>query len=185
MRNPHEERQQEYASKIVLIIVFSGMFVWFILGIRKEVIEGFRVGWLEAVLLGLAVMRTGRMIAYDRITEPLRLPFTHTVWDQSGAGKTVIARGVGITRSLGQMISCPICVGTWIAAGLVYALAVFPAPVWILVVILGVTGLAELLQALVEAFTWQGVYYRTEAGARLRQRSKPEEEKVPPDSPEN
>jgi len=71
-----------------------------------------------------------------------------------GVSDTVVPRGQGAQRALGQMLSCPICSGTWVAAGLIYFLILLPGPAHIFIAILGVIGIAELLNSIVESFCW-------------------------------
>jgi hypothetical protein len=123
---------------------------------------------IELALLGVATHRLGRLVAFDVIAEPLRAPFATTVPDATGAGKTTVARGSGVRQAIGELLTCPICAGTWIAAILVYGLQILPRPTRILVTIMGVTGLAEILNAAVEALSWFGLVERKELGARIR-----------------
>ncbi|NMB87163.1 MAG: DUF1360 domain-containing protein [Chloroflexi bacterium] len=126
------------------------------------------MSWIDLVLLGFAVLRLGRLIAYDLITEPLRAPFTRTVPDGTGAGDSVEPRGRGVQHTIGQLISCPICSGTWIAAFLVYALYAWPEPARVFITILGAIGIAEVLNGLLESLSWSGQLSRTQSGAILR-----------------
>ena len=125
------------------------------------------------------------MVAYDRVMEPFRAPFTITVPDKSGAGKTVIARGSGIRCSIGQLISCPICIGTWIAAILIYALYAFPGPAHVFILIAAVIGSAELLNSLIEAFSWSGHLARTVSGVQMAAKKAAGNEIPPTDSRSN
>ena len=123
----------------------------------------------DFVLLGLAVFRGGRLIAYDHVAAPLREPFTETVPDSSGAGDTVEPEGHGAQRALGELLSCPICAGTWVAAGLTYGLRILPAPTRLLMTILAAAGAAEWLNASVEAMSWFGQAARREVGAMVKE----------------
>ncbi len=161
--------QQEAATKVVFTIAFLVVFGVFIvltgrlIPLRLDTSPSV----FDFVLLAFATMRLGRMVAYDRVMEPFRAPFTVTVHDKSGAGKTVIARGTGIRCSIGQLISCPICIGTWIAAILVYAFYAFPGPARVFIIISAAVGLAEMLNSLIEAFGWSGHLARTVAGLQM------------------
>jgi hypothetical protein len=108
----------------------------------------------DLLLVGLSAFRTGHMIAYERVAEPLRAPFTETVPDETGAGETVVAEGTGVRFALGELLSCPICAGTWAAAALVYGLHLAPRPTRVLLTIMSATGIAELLNSTIEALTW-------------------------------
>lgn len=119
---------------------------------------------LDFAMLGLATFRMGRLIAFDKVAEPLRAPFTETVPDDSGAGDTVVAAGRGPREKIGELLSCPICAGTWIAAGLVYGLQFFPTPTRLLITIMSAIGFAEVVNAATEALTWAGQNQRYEVG---------------------
>lgn len=163
--------KQEYATKLTLIGIFLSIFA-FVTGLffrgggrrtapRKE----FKIRPFDLLMLGLSAMRLGRMVAYDRVTEPLRYPFAQTKPDETGAGETVEPRGQGVRASLGQLLSCPICAGTWISAGLVYGLMAIPGPTQVFLAITSSIGLAEVLNSLTEALSWLGELARALTGA--------------------
>lgn len=128
---------------------------------------------LDHLLLGLSTYRLGRLIAFDHVTEPYRRPFTQTVPDPTGAGDTVEPVGTGWRRAIGELVSCPICAGTWAAAFQVYALHLAPGPARLLISIMSAIGLAELLNALTEMLSWTGQVGREQSGAYARQRREP------------
>ncbi len=157
----------EAITKIVLTLIFLGGIVWFVtvgVTLGGGGIENFRIEWLDWALLSFATFRLGRLIAYDRVAEPLRAPFTRTVRDLTGAGNTVVPKGKGVQRALGQLISCPICAGTWVAAGLVVLMYYFPGPTHAFLVMTAAIGGAELIHNATEAFCWTGTVNRARAG---------------------
>ncbi len=127
-------------------------------------------------LLGLSVFRMGRMVSYDTVMEPYRAPFTQTVPDSSGAGDTVEPKGTGWRRAIGELIACPICSGTWIAAVLVYGMQVVPGPTRILMAIMSVIGLGEILNAATEALSWNAQLAREQVGVFYEKPSAQEDE---------
>lgn len=148
-----QNKEQETVTRLTLIGIFLSLFGAF--SLRAQLIDDDQeLRPLELALLGLATFRGGRLIAYDKVTETLRAPFTVTKEDEYGAGEMVVEKGTGARRVLGELLSCPTCIGTWVGAGLVYGMRIAPRPTRLFVAILGVTGLAELLNATVEALTW-------------------------------
>lgn len=129
-----------------------------------------QVGWKDWILMALATFRMSRLVAYDKIMETYRSPVVETVPHDSGAGDTTQARAgtTGIKRALGEMISCPICNGTWIAAGLVYGLSLAPRYTRTLMTIMSVAGATEIAQAAFEAMQWNGELARHRAGEQMR-----------------
>src|SRR5215204_2224619 len=120
-----DERQQSHAAKLTLISIFLGILTSLATRVvRRD--QNVALKPFELLLLGLSSFRIGRMIAFEGVAAPLREPFTETLPDSSGAGATVVAAGVGWRRVIGELFSCPICIGTWVAAGLVYGLHLLP-----------------------------------------------------------
>jgi hypothetical protein len=154
---------QERATYLTLTGLFLTLFMAFS-GIFRKRMEAFELRPFDFLLLGLAVFRAGRLASFDKVTEPLREPFTRTEPNETGAGENVVAEGTGAKRAIGELISCPICTGTWIAALLTYALYLAPGPTRVLLTILGASGAAELLNASAETLTWTGQAARKESG---------------------
>ena len=165
-----KSKKKEYYAKILLISIFLGGFALFIgwMTIYGPGWQAFQLSWLDLTLLGLATYRLGRLIAYDRVMEPFRQFFTVTGPDSTGAGDSVEPKGTGFQQSLGQLISCPICAGTWVAALLVYLLYLFPGPMHVFLTMTAAIGLAELFNAVTEAWCWTGQNNRVMAGAQIR-----------------
>jgi hypothetical protein len=148
-----DDAQQTRATKLTLISVFLGILGTFAGRlVRRE--DRLNLKPFDLFLLGLSTFRLGRMIAFEGVAEPLRQPFTETRDDASGAGQTVVASGRGVRHVFGELMSCPICAGTWAAAGLVYGLHLLPGPTRVLLAILSATGVAELCYSTTEALDW-------------------------------
>lgn len=140
-------------TKLTLAGVFlSGLAGFSTLLARRD--EQVQIAPLDLLMLGLATYRSGRLVAFERVAAPLREPVTETVPDGSGAGETVVATGEGWRWALGELVSCPVCVGTWVAAGLVYGLHLAPRPTRTYLAIMSATGVAQLLSETTEALTW-------------------------------
>lgn len=162
----NREQKEEYATKLTLIGLFFAIFIAFSsrMNFKNQSGKAVKVKPFDLAMLGISTYRLGRLAAYDKVSEPLRLFFTETVPDETGAGETVAPKGQGIQRTLGELLSCPICAGTWIAAVLVYALHIITGPTRVFITIMSSIGLAELLNALTEALSWLGQAARKEAG---------------------
>ena len=157
------DRWENRATKLSLTGIFLAIMAAFSARISRR--EAPELRPFDLVLLGLSTYRTGRLVAFERVTAPLREPFTETKPDDSGAGEVVVARGAGTRRVLGELVSCPVCVGTWVAAGLVYGLHLAPRPTRVYLAVMGTTGAAELLNCSAEALSWLGRAARKEAGS--------------------
>lgn len=154
---------QTRATKLTLISVFLGVLATFASRVvRRE--TDLTLKPFDLLLLGLSSFRMGRMIAFEGVAAPLREPFTETRADDSGAGQTVVAAGEGVRHVVGELMSCPICAGTWVAAGLVYGLHLMPRPTRVLLAIMSTTGVAELCYSVTEALDWTARSARRNCG---------------------
>ncbi len=157
-----EQKQQENAAYITLIGIFLGLFAAFS---KREQENGsqLRLTGLDLTMLGLASFRTGWLTAYDQVTKPLREPVTKTESDSYGTSQTTAPEGSGVRKALGELVACPTCTGTWVAAFLVYGLRVAPGPTRLFLAFMSATGLAELLDSANEALFWTGRAERKQA----------------------
>ncbi len=177
--------RNEYLTKLVITAGFFAIFAAFVVWKNNagESLDAFLMSPSDLALLAFATLRLGRLIAYDLVLEPLRQPFTRTVKDVTGAGDTVIPKGKGVMRALGQLISCPTCAGTWGGAVLVYGMYAWPGPTRLMVTILGVVGIAEVLNALIETLSWSGLLSRARSGSIFR-KARPSKNAPPPELPD-
>ena len=150
-----------YVSLVGLFVTLLGAFAFR----EREHKPVFTLDPRDLALFGLATFRAGRMVAYDRVAEPFRDPVTETVPDEYEAGENVVAEGAGMQKAIGELVSCPTCVGTWVAAGLVYGFRLAPGPTRLFAAILAVSGLAELFDAANEALSWTGQAARKHSAA--------------------
>ena len=150
--NEQRDRRTAYLALSGLFLALFGVFT-------RQVGDRERTGRpdpFEFVLMALATFRASRLVAYDTIFSSERAPFTRVAPDASGTGKTTVPRGRGPRHAIGELIACPVCNGTWIAAALLYGLRLLPGPTRALITIFAVAGANELLGAATEALQWTG-----------------------------
>ncbi len=86
--------------------------------------ERFDAG--DLALITLATHKSSRLLAKDRVTRPVRAPFT-SFEEDSGAGEVEErARGRGVRRAIGELLVCPYCLGMWLAS--IFAVGMTLAP---------------------------------------------------------
>lgn len=74
----------------------------------------------DVLLGGVATYKLSSIIAKDRVTSPLRAPFTEY---ERPAGTSEVkehVRGTGARRAIGDLLVCPYCLGPWVATALAY-----------------------------------------------------------------
>ncbi|MGK3986591.1 DUF1360 domain-containing protein [Sorangium sp. So ce136] len=84
-----------------------------------------RIPLRDAALLGLATNRLSRLITRDKVARAVRAPFTDVEQDPSG-GTHEAPRGEGMTRALGELLTCPRCAALW--ASLALTIGYFASP---------------------------------------------------------
>ncbi len=80
----------------------------------------------DLLLLGAATHKLSRIIAKDRVTSPLRAPFTEYVEPAGQSEVKEKVRGTGMQRAVGDLLTCPWCLSPWVAAGLAFGLVFQP-----------------------------------------------------------
>ena len=85
-----------------------------------------RFGFFDLALLGVATHKLSRLLAKDRVTGVLRAPFVNYI-RSAGAGEVEEEpRGRGFQRGIGNLVSCPYCMGPWSAAALAFGFLFAP-----------------------------------------------------------
>jgi hypothetical protein len=87
-----------------------------------------RVSWSDLTLVGVATHKLARLVAKDPVTSPLRAPFTTFDGTSGEAELAEQVRGTGPRKAIGELITCPFCLGQWVATGFVFGLVLAPRP---------------------------------------------------------
>lgn len=87
-----------------------------------------RVPLGDAVLLSLATARVSRLFTREKVTRPLRAPFTEVAADAKPGEVKEHARGRGITRAVGELLTCPRCFAMWASAAFSLGYVFSPGP---------------------------------------------------------
>lgn len=131
----------------VLVSIWLGAFAAF-LGVAKAVNRPVpRLDAGDIALLSGATFQLSRLIGKDAVTSFLRAPFTR--YKEPGAPGEVNEeprKDTEAQHAVGEMVSCPFCLGTWVAAGLTYAYTFFPNLTRFLAGMFCIVGLADFAQ---------------------------------------
>ena len=85
-----------------------------------------RVGAGDLVLIGAAAHKLSRLLAKDKVTSPLRAPFTELEGKGGPAEYEERSRGSGARKALGELLICPYCLGLWVVALFAFGLLFAP-----------------------------------------------------------
>jgi hypothetical protein len=103
----------------------------------------------DVILTAFATQRVSRVLARDPITSPLRAPFTDFV-GVSGPAQ-LEERAVDDSRlrhTIGELITCPFCLGQWVGTGFVVGHVLWPRAARIVTAGFAAIGLADHLHHL-------------------------------------
>ena len=125
----------EYAA---LAATFSTVLAAFLVIARRRLPE--RVSLTDTVRIGLASYKIGRLVAKDPVTTFVRAPVTEDP-------DATEPKREGPARALGELVTCPYCVGLWVASGFAYSLVLFPRQTRLVASIFGGQAVADFLNA--------------------------------------
>ena len=130
--------ERPYPEYAALTATFSVVLGGFLLLARGRLPE--RVGFGDVVRIGLASYKIGRLVAKDDVTSWVRAPVTR---DEEATEP----KPEGAGRALGELLTCPYCIGVWTAAGLSYALVLMPRETRLVTTIFSAQAIADFLNA--------------------------------------
>ena len=120
-------KEMPLASYATLLGIYNAAFAALLLAANNSEHQlPERVGYADLVLLGVATYELSRIIAKDRVTSPLRAPFTEYVEPAGASEVKEKVRGEGMQRAVGDLVTCPYCLSPWVAAGLVFGFVFRP-----------------------------------------------------------
>ena len=107
-----------------------------------------RIGPGDLLVLGVATHKLSRTLARDFVTSVLRAPFTRLKGEAELPKELEEeARGEGMRRAIGELVTCPFCTAQWVAALLTYLLVLNPRLGRLVASVFTVNALSDFLQA--------------------------------------
>jgi hypothetical protein len=160
-------------SRITLAILFL-LFEAGIFAISK-LSAGLRLDPFTWVLLVFAAAFGGSAIAYMSIGDWIRWLFTKEVPHSSNSSMIEIEpKYEGWMKSVGLLLCCPICAGTWVGAALLGLLTIDYNFGYYTVIVMSAGGALRVIVRLSEMLEWQSRYAQ-ERTAELNRRNAIEE----------
>jgi len=105
-----------------------------------------RIGWSDVALLSVATHKLSRRVAKDSVTSPLRVPFTRFVGTGGPAELQEEVRGSGARKAIGELLSCPFCLGQWVATGLAFGFVLAPRATRLVATVFTAAAASDILQ---------------------------------------
>jgi hypothetical protein len=116
-----------------------------------------RIGAGDLVTVGVASHKLSRLIAKDKVTSPLRAPFTEL--EESGGPSEFEerARGSGARKAIGEMLICPYCLGLWVVSAFSLGLVLAPRLTRLLTAMFSALTISDFLQIAYKAAEDRGL----------------------------
>jgi uncharacterized protein DUF1360 len=137
-----EQLLAEYAALLVFYVASVAALTGTALGQGRM---PRKFGLLDLALLGVATHKLSRLVAKDRVTSIIRAPFVNYIRSAGAAEVEEEPRGRGIQRGIGQLISCPYCIGPWCATALGFGFVFAPRVTRFLAGILASIAMSDFL----------------------------------------
>src|SRR4051794_6404528 len=135
--------------------VFNALCGGLLIGFRSRLPERFSAG--DLALLTVGTHKLSRLIAKDKVTSPLRAPFARYEEDAGPSEVSESPRGSGLRRAIGELITCPFCIGQWIAAAGLFGLLLAPRTTRFVASIFAIVAGSDFLQVAYKAAQDKGL----------------------------
>jgi hypothetical protein len=96
----------------------------------------------------LATHKFTRLLSKGSVTAPVRAPFTEFDAPAGSAELNEQARGGRVRHTVGELLTCPFCLGQWVGTGYVAGLGMAPRSTRAWAAVFAVTGVSDMLQQL-------------------------------------
>ena len=111
----------------------------------------------QLLLVGTASHKLSRIITKDKITSPLRAPFTELEGKGGPAELEERSRGTGVRKAIGELLICPFCLNLWVIAAFSVGLLFAPRVTRFLASLFAALTIADFLQIAYKAAEDKGL----------------------------
>lgn len=109
------------------------------------------VSWADVALAGVATHKLTRILSKEPIASPLRAPFTRYEGVSGPAELKEEVRGTGWRKAMGELVTCPFCLGSWTSTAMISGMIFFPRATRAAAAIFATLGISDSLQLV---YTW-------------------------------
>jgi hypothetical protein len=152
------EHRPSFASYAAFSALFNAGLAAGVLAARRaghELPE--RIDGRDLLITGVATHKLSRLIAKDKVTAFARAPFTE-YQGKGGPGEVEEgARGEGLRRTVGELLTCPYCLGLWLSGSFHLGLLTAPRTTRFLASILAGLTISDFLQIAYKAAEEKGL----------------------------
>jgi len=101
----------------------------------------------DLLLMGGAAFKLSRLLTKEKVAAFIRAPFTEYRGKGDAPGEVEEkARGTGPRAAVGQLLTCPYCIGMWIVSVFTIGLVTAPRETRLVTSLLSALGISDFLQ---------------------------------------
>jgi uncharacterized protein DUF1360 len=127
----------------VLSVLYASLFSGLLAIAHRKSIVPQKVALRDIGLIGVATFRLSRLVTKDKVTSGFRAPFVKYEKSTGSGEVEEDARGSGMQQVVGDMITCPYCIGLWVATGLTFGHLFAPRSTQLLTSILAAVAVSD------------------------------------------
>jgi len=142
----------------VTMMVFNALFAAALLLARRRgrpLPE--QVGAADVLTFGVAGHKLSRLISKDKVTSPLRAPFTEFEGEDGPSEFSESSRGTGARKVVGELLVCPYCLGLWVVAAFSIGLLFAPRLTRFIAATMAALTISDFLQVAYKAAEEKGL----------------------------
>lgn len=140
------------------IVVFNALFAGGLLLARRHGRQlPERIGAADLVTIGIASHKLSRVVAKDKVTSPLRAPFTELEGKGGPSELEEASRGRGAQKAIGELLICPYCLGLWVVAAFAIGLLFAPRLTRFVASVFSALTISDFLQIAYKAAEEKGL----------------------------
>jgi hypothetical protein len=141
----------------VAMAIFNGLFALALAVARRQGRETPQPGVGDIALLGVASHKLSRLVTKDKVTSPLRAPFTELEGSGGPAELEESSRGTGARKAIGELIICPYCLDLWAVAAFSVGLLFAPRVTRFVASVFAAQAISDFLQVAYKAAEEKGL----------------------------
>jgi hypothetical protein len=150
--------QPPLLSYAALMGIFNALFVGgLVAATRRGRQLPARLETTDLLTIGVASHKLSRLISKDKVTSPLRAPFTELEGDGGPGEVEESARGQGVRKAIGELLICPYCLGLWVVSAFAIGLLFAPRLTRFLAAIFSALTISDFLQVAYKAAEEKGL----------------------------
>lgn len=142
------DREVNLAGFAGSISVYGLVVAGLLAGLRasgRELPERYELA--DVLLGGVATHKFSRLVSKGSVTSPIRAPFTEFEGPAGSAEHNEQVRGHhGVRHTIGELLTCPFCLGVWTGTAYVAGLVVAPRLTRTWAAVFSVVGVSDALQ---------------------------------------